>query len=1238
MLSRKNYWADTRFRGTITTLCSALALGILFWLHQLQATYPSTVLATFSLWAWLSGSTRKQEIKALKHELQQTRHRCDQLGQHFSKTAEISKIAAWEYLIEEQQLQWAPNSCQHIGLDLDIHAVDSLEAFTSIIIPQDREKLHRALTELTENCTPFNLDLRIPFADKTSKWVRITANWDKFSLQTPRIYGVVQNITQFKSTELKLLENQERFITAFENAPIGLALIALDGRWLKINSKVCEILGYTEEELLNLDYQSTTHPDDLQTDQDLKDEILKGMRKSFNMDKRYIHKQGHIILTHIAVSMVHHPDGTPKYFVSQIQDVTTQRINETNIRESEKRLSSLIHNMPAAVYRCEIDEDWSMIFMSEFIEEISGYPFSDFIQNQIRSFTDIIHPEDRQYVTREVHSAIEKKQSFNLEYRILHADGSTHWIHEKGSRNFDTRLNKPVLDGVILDITEHKKTARELEDLNFRFQVAQSSAKIGIWEHDPQNQSFKLDGTMYELYGLNPETDDFTFQRWGQAVHPEDQESTFQAVAKSLKERSSFDHTFRILWPDQSIHYIRAFAEVIKDSQTGELRMIGTNQDITHQVTIDYELSKANNRFSLAVQSANIGIWEIDLISEKLHWDEQMHKLHHCAPDATPPNLDAWLDRVHPEDRFQFLKLLHDSEHPEKQVNWDFRITFEDGSTHYMRANALILLDRNNHPIKAIGSQREVTQQKQAEEAILYAKEKAEHADRSKSAFLASMSHEIRTPMNAVIGLTQILQQTDLDEEQREYIDIIETSGNGLLSLIDDILDYSKIEAGKLDLKISRVVLGELLEACVETMAEPAHRKGLDLALDLAPQVPEALNIDPHRLRQVLINLLSNAIKFTSKGHVRLSVHLDRNQPGECLLHFTVTDTGIGIPEDKQNLLFASFSQIDNSNNRRNTGTGLGLAISKKLIQMMNGSMWVESKEGKGASFHFTLACPTCDPHNPDNPDFHRYTIGLLELPKATEEATHHLLEATGASYISLNNLHEVDELNKQGKYIHCLIIHDQWVQQHAAEMELPENRAILQHTPGILLKLIGSNTSNPLFKSRINLPVRPKPLHLALNRILQSHQHLPQKNTSIHPQSKQHFPHLNILVAEDQKANQMVIKLMLERLGCPPTITHNGQEALQALEENTYDIVLMDIQMPVMDGLEATVKIMERFPEESRPIIIALTAGVLPSDREKAAKAGIQEYLPKPLQWEDLVNTIKAMDIRISKKSGIRD
>ncbi|GIX49373.1 MAG: hypothetical protein KatS3mg131_3584 [Candidatus Tectimicrobiota bacterium] len=564
-----------------------------------------------------------------------------------------------------------------------------------------------------------------------------------------------------------------------------------------------------------------------------------------------------------------------------------------------------------------------------------------------------------------------------------------------------------------------------------------------------------------------------------------------------------------------------------------------------------------------------------------------------------------------------------------------------DGTTFVAYLSASLLRDAQGQVVGVMGVSRDVTEKKQAEAALRAAKEAAETASRTKSQFLANVSHELRTPLNGILGMTELALETALTPEQREYLGMVKSSAEALLGLVNDLLDFSKMEAGKLALEAAPFSLRELLAETLKPLAFQAQRKGLAFVYAVDPEVPDALQGDAGRLRQILVNLVGNAIKFTPRGEIVVRVALQQQTATEACLHVCVQDTGIGIPAAKQRAIFEPFVQGDGSTTRQYGGTGLGLAIVSQLVALMAGRVWVESQEGQGSTFHVTLRLPL----QPEAPPLPWSTAALavrrvlvVEAHAATRQVLCAILRRWGLEPLAVatgaSALQALRHAQAAGRPFDLVLL----------DAQLPDldgyavAAQIRAWPPGAklpLLVLTPPASDHPqraaLRLVSLSKPVGERELWEVLRNLEPAPPAAPAASLpqSIPPGS------LRVLLAEDDPVNQRLALRLLEKQGHRVTVVANGAEAVAAVASQPFDLVLMDVQMPCLDGLAATAAIRRQEAGSGRRVpIIAMTAHTTADDRQRCLAAGMDGYVAKPIRAQELLAAIAEVRAAVAEKA----
>ena len=663
-------------------------------------------------------------------------------------------------------------------------------------------------------------------------------------------------------------------------------------------------------------------------------------------------------------------------------------------------------------------------------------------------------------------------------------------------------------------------------------------------------------------------------------------------------------------------------------------------------------LRQVSRRLLLATKAGGVGVWDYDIVNNKLIWDEQMFRLYGITQETFGGAYEAWKAGLHPDDLDRGDQEIQIALRGEKEFDTEFRVIWPDGATHSIRAIANVERDASGSPVRMIGTNWDITAQKTAEKALAnYADElgkkkdmldlavyEANMANMAKSEFLANMSHEIRTPMNGVIGMTGLLLDTELTEEQRRFAETIRVSGESLLSLINDILDFSKIESGKLEMETLGFDLRVMLDDMAVMLAPKVQDKGLEFICAAAPDVPAYLCGDPGRLRQILINLVGNAVKFTNKGEISVRAALVSETDTEAVVRFSVKDSGIGIAPEKQALVFQKFTQADASTTRHYGGTGLGLAISKQLAEMMGGEIGVSSEEGIGSEFWFTARLgkqAKGDKTEGLQPaDISGVRMLIIDDNATNREVLKIQLRTCGVRAEEASDgtsaLEALYSARDAGDPFRAAIVDMQMPGMDGAELAgMIKADETLKDIRLVLLTSLGQRGEAKKmeqigFSAYLTKPARQSELLGSLSAVLADSQ-TKQPLVTRHKVRELRRGLVRILLVEDNITNQQVVLGILKKFALRADAVANGLEAVRTLETLPYDLVLMDVQMPEMDGYEATRQI--RNPHSAvlnhQIPIIAMTANAMHGDREKCIDVGMNDYVSKPIDPHTLVDVL---------------
>nr|WP_242039615.1 PAS domain-containing protein [Anabaena sphaerica] len=1101
-------------------------------------------------WIWgrcfpiKDSSGQVYRIAAMAEDITEQKQTELALRQSQSRLAEaqrVAKIGNWEFDIETGKITWSAELFRILGRDPSLGEPTYLENL-QLYHPEDAEKLHQAVQWAIYQGEPYQLLLRAYQPDGSFRFMEAVARAELNNQGlVKRLFGTVQDVNERVQVERALAQlNQELEIkveqrtaalqemnTAMQNAVEGISRLDTQGRYLSVNPAYASLCGYEPQEMIGMMWELTFHPEDIASMEAAYQQMLKTGK--VEAEARGIRKDGTIFYQQLTMISAYNEQGEFIGHHCFMKDVSERKQAELALKESQQFIQQIAEASPNILYLYDIQEQRN-VYVNREIATILGYTPEEIQAMGSNFFQNVMHPDDLiQLPAQNARlNAIQDGEILEFEYRMQHANGEWRWLYSRDSVfKRDDRGKVKLTIGTAQDITERKQAELENQLLKERMQFILSSSPAIIYTCKPSGdfRATFISENIQSILGYT--TAEFMEESgfWANHIHPEDKAGVF-AKLPNLLEQGYHVYEYRFLHKNGHYLWMRDEQRVVRNYEGVIIEIVGYFADISDRKRLEQE----QNRL-IAILEASTDYIGITDASGKVLWNNrEFRRLWNLDSNASVK--DKHIPNYHPQ---WALKLVLEAGLPGAIANgtWVGETALLNAQGEEIPVSQLIIAHKSPQGEVEFFSTilRDIRTRKEYEQRLELSNAELTRATRLKDEFLANMSHELRTPLNAILGLSEGLQEEVfgiLNERQKQSLSTIERSGRHLLELINDILDVSKIEAGKLELKMDSVSVIQLCNSSLSFVKQQAMQKSIQLRTAFQEDFGEII-VDERRMRQVLINLLNNAVKFTpSGGKVTLAVHLEHlevcqadegcpsGQPDFLYsLCFSVIDTGIGIAPADMDKLFQPFMQIESSLNRKYAGTGLGLTLVKQIVELHGAFISISSELGKGSCF----------------------TVRLPYIPKRTGIPTLSQFPTT------IEQLGQTD-----------------------------------------ITKFLNSTVTAE--------PVTKPPM---------------------------------ILLAEDNLANIDALSSYLEARGYQLILANNGHQAIAKANSQTPDLILMDIQMPEMDGLEAMRQIRANPQLVSIPII-ALTALAMPGDQEKCLQAGANEYLTKPVKLKQLAEMIQKL------------
>jgi hypothetical protein len=1056
---------------------------------------------------------------------------------------------------------------------------------------------------------------------------------DESGLPTQYI-AIRTDITERKRMEAQVAESEQRYRSVVENLNEVVFRTDSSGCWVFLNPAWQQITGFEIAQSLGVGSLDFFHTDDRAPGAALFAALAHGEVASCRDEFRLLTTHGESRWVEIFAKIETDAGGHFIGVFGTLNDITARRQALDQLQEQLHFVQELIEVVPLPIYLKDVAGRY--LRFNKAFEAFFGIRRENWLGKTV---CELLPAEVAEFQTAKDRAVLAVPCQQIYETQVLTHDGILHDVIN--SKATQTRPDGSIvgLVGTIIDITERKAQEALIKSAEARLRHITNTVPGALFQWEVGSAQDRecirytfLSERVSEIRGLQREALFADANLATEQIIIEDRERVRSGVFAAASRREPWCDDYRVLMPDGSIRWIRGeINPELELAADGATVYTGIWQDVTQLKAIDARLREVTDNIPVAV-------YQYLLPPDGRHsfsfFSRGLEKISGLTAEEVIADADCLFSAIHPDDQSAVRASIAQSALDLQLWSLDFRLTHQGSSELVWVHGESRPRRRNDGSTLWNGYIADISEAKHASEELRRAKEGAESANRAKSEFLANMSHEIRTPMNGVIGMTELALDTDLSEEQREYLQIVKSSSEALLTILNDILDFSKIEAGKLLIEHIPFNLWRTVSDTLKTLALRAHAKGLELICDIAQDAPMYVLGDPGRVRQVLVNLIGNAIKFTVVGQIVVRVEPGADQDDLIGVNFSIADSGIGIPPEKLHTIFEAFSQEDSSITRKYGGTGLGLTISGRLAEMLGGGrIRVESEVGRGSTFHFSalferdvqhMAPPAVSELGgrrmllvDDNP------VNLLVLARMlqSEGVTAHEA-ASGETALAM-----LEGNSAAGAAHFDLIVLDACMpgmdgfDTALRIMALPQCAA----TPLVMLSSGGIKGDAQRcreigFAAYLSKPIARDELLMALSRVLDTQKQGQAQLVTRHLINDQHVP-LEVLLVEDHPVNQRLATKLLERWGHRVTVADNGLLGIEALSTGHFDVVLMDMMMPVMGGLEATqhIRAAEQARGAPRTPIIAMTANAMQGDRERCIEGGMDDYLAKPIKSQEL-------------------